>query len=99
MKMISSTSITSTRGVTLMSAMGPLLPPVLNAMAYCPFTLVATKPTSSMPCSCATFVISLMTRILVVRSPRRLRGGCGVCWAAVAKRDSRVCLSISSSFQ
>jgi hypothetical protein len=34
MKMISSTSITSTSGVTLMSAMGPLLPPVLNAMAY-----------------------------------------------------------------
>jgi len=33
MKMISSTSITSTRGVTLMSAMGPLPDPELKAMA------------------------------------------------------------------
>ena len=28
--------------MTLMSAMGPLLPPLLNAMAYCPFSFVAT---------------------------------------------------------
>ena len=33
MKMISSTSITSTRGVTLMSAIGPPPLPELNAMA------------------------------------------------------------------
>jgi len=32
MKMISSTSITSTRGVTLMSAMGPPLLPLLKAI-------------------------------------------------------------------
>jgi hypothetical protein len=32
MKMINNTSITSTSGVTLMSAIGPLPPPVLNAM-------------------------------------------------------------------
>ncbi|WP_240790768.1 hypothetical protein [Stenotrophomonas sp. TEPEL] len=32
MKMINNTSITSTSGVTLMSASGPLLPALLNAM-------------------------------------------------------------------
>src|SRR4029079_4916114 len=42
MKMISSTSITSTSGVTLMSAIGPLPPPVVNAISNRSCTLLSS---------------------------------------------------------
>ena len=92
MKMINSTSSTSTRGVTLMSAIA--LPPALelNDISISPygpfFGGVVTKPTLRMPWAWAIFTTSLTIRYLVVRSPRMLTVGCGVFCASTESRLS-----------
>src|SRR5688572_18271696 len=101
MKMISSTNSTSTRGVTLMSDIAPLLEPDAKAMvqisSQCSF--LATKPTLRMPWACAIFTTSLTIRYLVVWSPRTLTCGCGVFWASIERRLSSRSRVIGSSFQ
>src|SRR4249919_4349134 len=102
MKMISSTSITSTSGVTLMSDMGP--PPELlaNAIVRTPQrgrSRVATKPTLRMPWACAVATTSEIVRYLVVSSPRMLTSGCGVFCASTASWLSSSSRVTAESFQ
>src|SRR5207342_2318102 len=102
MKMISNTSITSTRGVTLMSAIGmPVAELELKAILGAPYgrSLVAMKPTLAMPCCWATFTTSLTIRYLVVLSPRTLTSGCGVFCASTDSWLSSWSRGTGASFQ
>src|SRR6478735_973683 len=56
MKMISSTSITSTSGVTFMSDIGPLPPPVLNAMTF--YLVSQAAGTARRPCWITSYWIT-----------------------------------------